>query len=96
MVHQSDEKHVIAVFKESRLNFPAIHDSHIQKGRIQFFIGATRLDNDGENEFLQFFIGATRLDHDGKNESLLACKSILHMPVKHRKKSYITKTAGSA
>ena len=38
--------------KESRLNFTAIDHCHIQKGRIHFFKGETRLDNDGENEFL--------------------------------------------
>ena len=52
MARQSHDRHVIALFKESRLNFNAVNHSHIQKGRIQFFIGATTLDNDGENEFL--------------------------------------------
>ena len=52
MARQSHDRHVIALFKESWLNFTAIDHSHIQKGRIQFFIGATTLDNDGENEFL--------------------------------------------
>ena len=52
MARQSHDKHVIALFKEGRLNFTAIDHSHIQKGRITFFIAATRLDNDGENEFL--------------------------------------------
>ena len=46
MVHQSYDKHVIALFKESRLNFTAIDNSHIQKGREQFFLGATRIDNE--------------------------------------------------
>ena len=69
---------VIAHSKESRLNFTAHDYSHIQKGRIQFFIGATRLDADGEIEFL------------------IASKSILQTPVKHRKDSYITVTAGLA
>ena len=52
MARQSHDRQAIALFKESRLNFTAIDHSHIQKGRIQFFIGATTLDNDGENEFL--------------------------------------------
>ena len=78
MARQSYDKHVIALFKESRLNFTAIDHSHIQKGSIQFFIGANRLDN------------------DGKNEVLIASKSILRTPVKHRKDSYITITADSA
>ena len=78
MVHQSYDKHVIALYKESRLNFTAHDYSHIQQGRIQFFIGATRPDADGENEFL------------------IASKSILQKPVKHRKESYITVTAGLA
>ena len=52
MARQSRDRHVIALFKESRLNFTAIDHSHIQKGRMKFFIGATTLDNDGENEFL--------------------------------------------
>ena len=71
MVHQSYDEHVIAHSKESRLNFTAHDYSHIQKGRIQFFIGATRLDADGEIEFL------------------IASKSILQTPVKHRKEAIL-------
>ena len=70
MARQSHDKHVIVLSKESRLNFTAIDHSYIQKGRIQFFIGATRLDNDGENE----------------NEILIASKSILQTPVKQQKR----------
>ena len=45
---------------------------------------------------MQFSIGATRLDTDGENEFLITGKSILQTPVKHRKESDITITAGSA
>ena len=48
MARQSHDKHVIALFKESRLNFTAIGHRHMQKGRIQFLIGVTRLVNDGD------------------------------------------------
>ena len=78
MACQSCDKHIIVLIRESRLSFTSIDHSHIQKGRIEFFKGATRQDNDGENEFL------------------IASKSILQTPVKHRKESYITITAGSA
>ena len=53
MARQSHDKHVIALFKESRLNFTAIGHRHMQKGRMQFLIGVTRLVNDGDKQFLK-------------------------------------------